>query len=260
MRVTVCQLAEDRERFGRDWSELARHVTSEGSDLVVLPEMPFSPWLAAAPDFDADAWRAAVEDHEAWLDRLSELAPAAVVGSRPVEDGRLRLNEGFVWDPDEGYRVVHHKRYLPDEEGFYEARWFHPGNRFFETVEVAGSTVVGMQICSDLWMPHHLRTYVARGVHILTVPRATPRSSIDRWIVGGRATAIISGAFCLSSNRFGAAAGFGGGSGAFGGSGWVIDPDGDVLGTTTSQHRVVTVSIDVADADRAKKTYPRYLR
>jgi len=44
MRVTVSQLHEDRDRFDHDWKELSAHVREERSDLVLLPEMPFSRW------------------------------------------------------------------------------------------------------------------------------------------------------------------------------------------------------------------------
>ncbi len=108
-------------------------------------------------------------------------------------------------------------------------------------------------ICSDLWFAEHARGYARQGVHILANPRATERSSVDKWIAGGRAIAVMSGAFCLSSNRAGA----GQGGVEFGGGGWVIDPNGNLLGLTTDAQPFVTVEIDPALAEAAKKTYPR---
>jgi N-carbamoylputrescine amidase len=107
--------------FAEDWEALAAHVKAEGSQLVVLPEMPFAPWFALSPHYDASVWQSAVKAHETWLSRLAELAPAAVIATRPVNSGGKRLNEGFVWDQAGGYRAAHHKYYLPDEEGFWEA-------------------------------------------------------------------------------------------------------------------------------------------
>ena len=72
-------------------------------------------------------------------------------------------------------------------------------------------------------------------------------------MVGGRAAAIVSGAFSLSSNWTASEDG-----GDFGGRAWVIDPDGVVLGITTSEEPFVTVAIDPGVADAAKRTYPRY--
>ena len=45
-----------------------------------------------------------------------------------------------------------------------------------------------------------------------------------------------------------------------GGQGWVAGPDGQVLGLTSRERRCVTVEIDLREAERAKQTYPRYVR
>ena len=95
MKVTVCQLADSRDKFASDWSELKAHLSAEKSQLVLLPEMPFSAWFARRPVYDADIWQKAVDEHDAWLERLPELAPTVVLGSRPVNSKGRRLNEGF---------------------------------------------------------------------------------------------------------------------------------------------------------------------
>jgi N-carbamoylputrescine amidase len=91
VNITICELPDDRDAFDATWSSLVDHVRREHSDLVVLPEMPFAPWLAASPDFDSAAWDAAVQAHEHWLTRLPELAPAAVASSRMTITIDLRV-------------------------------------------------------------------------------------------------------------------------------------------------------------------------
>ena len=44
-----------------------------------------------------------------------------------------------------------------------------------------------------------------------------------------------------------------------GGGSWIIDPDGEVLGLTTADEPFLTLDLDLALADLAKKTYPRYV-
>jgi N-carbamoylputrescine amidase len=46
----------------------------------------------------------------------------------------------------------------------------------------------------------------------------------------------------------------------FGGQGWIIDPDGDVLAVTSDAERFATRDLDLARAKEAKTTYPRYVR
>jgi N-carbamoylputrescine amidase len=46
---------------------------------------------------------------------------------------------------------------------------------------------------------------------------------------------------------------------AWGGQGWIIDPEGQVLGTTSSEQPFLTLEIDLGEAQAAKTTYPRYV-
>lgn len=251
LNVTVCQLPDERVAFDRAWSALVTHVRESESDLVVLPEMPFSAWLASSPDFDQTRWDDAVREHEAWLPRMDELSPASVVASRPLtRDGR-RLNEGFLVDA-RGYRRVHDKRFLPNEDGYWEARWYEPGADTFDLADVAG-TRLGMLICTEQWSLGHAQQYGKAGASLIVTPRATGRTTVEKWLIGGRAVALVSGAFGLSSNW---AADAGGGD--FGGGAWVVHPDGEVLARTDAGRPFATVAIDLAEAERAKRTYPRY--
>jgi N-carbamoylputrescine amidase len=68
---------------------------------------------------------------------------------------------------------------------------------------------------------------------------------------------VISGAFCLSSNLAGTTAD----GGDFAGVGWIVEPEeGKILGQTSSAEPFLTVDVDLAEADRAKTTYPRYVQ
>jgi predicted amidohydrolase len=87
-------------------------------------------------------------------------------------------------------------------------------------------------------------------VHFLVTPRATGSESIDKWIAAGRTGAVIAGAFAVSSNRFSFERNFGG-------AGWIIAPDGEILGLTNEREPFVTVDCALAIANHAKSTYPR---
>ena len=202
MRVTVCELPDDESAFVAAWEHLVLSVADGGSDLVLLPEVPFAPWFATTPQFEPERWRRAVDAHERWLSRLGELAPAVVLATRPVDDGGRRLNEAFVWEVDRGVRPVHAKHYLPNEEGVWEASWFTRGDADFAPV-VTRDVAVGFQICTELWFVEHARHYGERGAHVIANPRLTGKASVERWLVAARAAAIVAGAFVLSSNRSG---------------------------------------------------------
>jgi N-carbamoylputrescine amidase len=255
MRVTVSQLPNAQDTLDSAWRGLVMHVRQESPDLVLLPEMPFHGWPMARRELDPEAWNATVAAHETWLSRLDELAPAVVVATRPVTDGRQRYNEGFLWIPGAGYQAVHRKVYLPDEEGFWEASWYQPGPPEFRRVEVQGLRL-GFLICTEQWFFEHARQYGQQGAHLIVSPRATLAPSTEKWVAGGRSVATVSGAYHLSANLAGASDL----ATPWGGTGWIIEPEeGEVLGRTSAEQPFLTLEIDPREAERAKGTYPRYV-
>lgn len=255
MKITVCELPNDFTVFEHAWEQLVSHVSNEGSELVLLPEMPFSPWLAQSEDFKSNEWEAAVENHRQWISRLGELAPALVISTRPVTSIGIRNNLGYIWNAGKGIQDVHAKYYLPDEKAFWEASWYQRGDGIFTPIETARGKI-GFLICTELWFNQHARQYSKEGVHFLVCPRATPKPTATKWVVGGQTAAVVSGAYCLSSNLGGTTPA----GGDFAGIGWVIEPgEGKVLGLTSPEKPFLTLDVDLAEAEKAKKTYPRYI-
>jgi N-carbamoylputrescine amidase len=198
-------------------------------------------------------WDAASRAHQAWQERFADLSPAAVLSTFPMSIGSERLNEAFVWESGH-YRPVHHKHYLPNEPGFWEATWCSRGDGTFSPTLCAGARL-GFLVCTELWSIETARQYGRAGAHLLVSPRASMLATVEKWLVAGRAAAIVAGAYSLSSNRRGQhPQGI-----EFGGTGWVIDPEGTVLGMTSQEQPFVTVDVDLERAEQAKGTYPRYV-
>jgi N-carbamoylputrescine amidase len=255
VKVTVCELPNHPAAFEDVWQALCQHTRELKSEFVLLPEMPFYPWLAYTPNVRPGSWVASVEAHREWVNRLADLAPATVASSRAAIEQGIRRNVGFVWEPERGQTGVHTKYYLPDEPGFWEATWYSRGKREFDPFQIIGAKL-GFLICTELWFARHARDYGKQGVQLLVCPRATISSSVEKWVVGGQAAAVVSGAFCLSSNRTGTSPD----GGEFAGTGWIIEPEeGRVLGLTSPEQPFLTVDLDLSLADRAKSTYPRYI-
>lgn len=252
-RVGVCQLDGDDTPIEPAWARLCDHVATAATEVLVLPEMGFAPWLAASPQVSTAAWDDAATAHQVWLAKLGELGAPVVVTSAPVVDEGRRFNEAVVWVAGEGIVARRRKTYLPDEPGFYEASWYERGPVSFEAAGTPFSTL-GVLLCTEVWFGEHARDLGRRGVEVLAVPRATPFGSLHRWEAACRVAAIRAGAFCLSSNRGGSA-----GEVTFGGGSWIISPEGEVLARTTDDAPAVTVDVDLQAAVAAKRTYPRYV-
>lgn len=236
-----------------EWTRLRDHVRSEQSALALLPEMCFSPWFCTAPERDEYLWQAAVTAHENWLRRLPELGAQAVIGTAPRNCGGNRYNAAYLWTEERGINWLRAKTYLPNDEGYWEANWYDRAPIAFEPA-IHGSLSLGLMICTEIWFMQHARDYGKRGVQLLLNPRSTPRHTNDKWLAGGRAAAVVAGAFCLSSNHTGQADQV-----ELGGAGWICNPDGEVLATTSAEAPFVTIDLDLSEADRAKSTYPRYV-
>ena len=84
-------------------------------------------------------------------------------------------------------------------------------------------------------------TMASVAYSLLLNPRSTPAYTNDKWLAGGRTAAVVAGAFCLSSNHAGRA-----GKLELGGAGWICDPDGVVLATTSPANPFVTLDLDLS--------------
>jgi N-carbamoylputrescine amidase len=108
-----------------------------------------------------------------------------------------------------------------------------------------------------MWFMEYARQYAKKGIDILLCPRATGMASINRWIRCGQTLAILSGGYCLSSNRSGP----GDDSFQWGGVGWIAEPiKGNLLSITTPKEKFVTLEIDLTKSRQAKNEYPLYVR
>ena len=149
MKITISQINADPSQVEKDWSDLIAHCKAEKTEIVLLPEMPFSPWFAASKDVQEEVWNEAVQTHETWMQKLHELEAQIVIASKPIVVNNKRLNMGFIWTPESGILHVHSKVYLPDEEGFWEASWYDRGPKEFTSIEI-NNIRIGFLICSEL--------------------------------------------------------------------------------------------------------------
>ena len=249
--ATITQL--DASNLLAEWETLKQHIATHASDLVLLPEMCFSPWFCTSPARDEKSWQEAVRSHERWLERLPELGANAVVGTSPRNLGGKRYNVAYLWTSQNGLQWIHQKTYLPNDDGYWEASWYDRAPVDFQPTRI-GELAIGILICTEIWFLQHAREYGKSGIHLLLNPRSTPRHTNAKWLAGGRTAAVVAGAYCLSSNHAGQAHQV-----RLGGAGWLCDPDGDILATTSAEQAFVTLDLDLGVAEAAKSTYPRYV-
>jgi N-carbamoylputrescine amidase len=251
MRVTVCELPHEPKALDAAWAALCKHTVRHESELVLLPEFAMVEPVWESERFDPAGWAAIEALSNSWLGRLNELRATFVVGTRPVTVAGRRLNEGYIWSAEKGAAPLRSKFFLPAKDGNWEAQWFEHGDRDFPEFH-AGPLSFGLNICTELWALETYGVYATQGVNAILSPRATAAATTAKWLSAGVVAAVRSGAFSLSSNRVDP-------TGACGGVGWIISPDGQILTTTTSDAPFATVDIDLSDSAAARETYPRYI-
>ncbi|MEP6571899.1 MAG: carbon-nitrogen hydrolase family protein [Gemmatimonadota bacterium] len=250
MRVTVCELPHEPEALASAWAGLCQETSREGSELVLLPEFAFVIPVWETEQFDPTHWDRAVAQNEAWLRRLPELGARRVVSTRPVTiDGRT-YNQGYLWTAADGLRPLRRKYFLPTEPGWWESHWFERGDSAFPVFQ-DGELSFGLNICTELWALETYAVYSALNAEVILSPRASGGASTAKWLSVGVVAAARSGAFSLSSNRVD--------SGVYGGVGWIINPEGKVLATTSRDAPFATVDIDINESVASRSNYPRYV-
>lgn len=252
MKVTICQLPDNEQAFEQAWQKLIIDLSHTKSDFLLLNEMPFSEWIADEKIVQKEKQVAAVKKHDIWLERIEELNTRIVAYSKPLFNGNKFHNTAFVWTKETGHIKIHSKHFFPEEAIFWEESWFDKAEPDFQVVEVAGIKI-GFLLCTEIWFTQYARQYAKAGIDLLLIPRATGKTSIPQWLRCGQTLALISGAYCLSSNR----SGLGKGGFQWGGTGWIAQPmDGELLGKTTNRHPFLTLEIDLVKTKAAKLGYP----
>jgi len=257
MKVTVCELRDNEVQFVEDWTKLKTHVHDHTPDLLLLPELPFCKWIASEKQTNYAARVQSVEKHERWLKELEKLRATYIVYSKPVIKEDQFYNTAFVYERGVGHREIHTKSFFPEELHFWEETWYDADpDKLFKPLMI-GDVKIGVLICTEMWFTQYARQYGKRGVDILLCPRASGIASVNQWIRCGQTLSVISGAYCLSSNRSGS----GDNNFQWGGSGWIAKPGtGNLVGVTSAGEKFLTREIDISKARAAKLDYPLYVK
>ncbi len=96
MRISVCELPDNRMEFEPAWDNLVQHVRFAESALVVLPELPAASWFGGTPDFDQSRWDAVVAAHGRLMDGLDGFGSAVVVTSSAESVDGVRRNRAVA--------------------------------------------------------------------------------------------------------------------------------------------------------------------
>jgi N-carbamoylputrescine amidase len=246
--ISTCEFPDRADLADGMWRRLAIELGKSPVDLLVLPELAGVDSFWSSPTFDEAVWRQAAATHAMLEEHLRPIAARRILGTRALAEGDRRWNETFLYTPERGLVRGRAKALLPQQQGGWEETWFDRGSRYPEAVR-DGALCFSELVCTELMVSTAARGLGQSGVQVIAAPRAT--GGHPRWEVAARMTAIAAGAFVVTANRHG---------GTLAGGSWIVAPDGDILARTNESAPIVSLEIDLALVDSARRTYPRNVR
>jgi N-carbamoylputrescine amidase len=231
-------------------AEGVRAAAGAGARLVCLPELTLSPYFAVSDSGPVDG-ASSPEPLVAGPTHRFASSCAGETGVfvhaslyEAVDDGSpLGFNTAICVAPDGSIVAQTRKMHIPITEGYFEDRWFRPGDSGFPVVDVAGLQA-GFPTCWDQWFPELARAYSLAGAEVLVYPTAIgsepDHPGFDTeplWEQVIRANGIANGTFMVAVNRTGTE-----GPLTFYGSSFVSDPYGRVLAQAPRDEPAVLVA------------------
>jgi N-carbamoylputrescine amidase len=228
-------------------------AAAEGARLVCLQELTLSAYFAITP---GGAAAAGVEPeplpggptHTFAAELATETGVYVHASLYEEADGAAGsappgFNTAIVVAPDGTLEARTRKLHLPVTAGYYEDRYFRPGDTGFPVVALDDARF-GFPTCWDQWFPEVARSYALLGADVIVYPTAIgsepDHPGFDTeplWEQVIRANGIANGTFMVVPNRIGTE-----GPVTFYGSSFVSDPYGRVLVQASRDEPAVLVA------------------
>ena len=247
MKICTAEFPDEQNLYAKAIEGIAQHVSETNPDLLVLPEMPFTPWIFHVDTYSEETWQHVVDSHAHWLKQLSTAIPTSIITSRPITRTGKNLNEAFYMDHDRDINPLRSKQYLPNDYPALERVWFHEGESSDPVFDIQGHKI-GVQLCSEIMYPEIPRKLADNDVEIIVQSRAT--GDHPCWRAASLLAASTAGAYVVGANRRSVERDW------FTGGSWVYSPEGELLAETSATIPFVPVEVDLDCATNAKTEYP----
>ncbi|MBO6574235.1 MAG: hypothetical protein JJ896_02370 [Rhodothermales bacterium] len=263
MRIALVQYAvSDRidENVARG-VEAVREAARGGADLVVFPELAFTPFfpqhrrtgdrLEHAESLRGDTVRQ-------FQDVARECA-VVVVLNLFEQDGDQAFDSSPVIDADGTLLGTTRMMHITQYDGFWEQDYYDPGDTGAPVFETAAGRI-GIAICYDRHYPEYMRAIALDGADLVLIPQA---GALGEWPEGlfeaeVRVASFHNGYFCALANRVGKEDVL-----TFGGGSFVTDPDGRVVARAPEmEEHILYADLDLSrcDASHARQLFLQHRR
>ncbi|WP_263787415.1 carbon-nitrogen hydrolase family protein [Salinibacter grassmerensis] len=207
-----------------------REAADAGADLVVFPELSFTPFYPRVPvtERSQSALDLAEPVPGPTTEALAEAAAdcgVVVVFNLMERDGGRTFDTSPVLDADGTLLGRTRMMHITEYEHFHEQGYYAPGDTGAPVYDTAAGRI-GVAICYDRHYPEYLRALALQEADLVVVPQA---GTVGEWPDGMyeaelRVAALQHGFFAALANRTGTE-----GQMQFAGRSFVTDPSGAVL-------------------------------
>jgi N-carbamoylputrescine amidase len=230
--------------------EAARRAAGQGANVVVYPELAFTPFYPQAPP-SVDVLSLAEPVPGPTTERFQALARelgVVMVINLYERDGDRTFDCSPVIDADGALlgrtRMVH----ITEYPCFHEQQYYAPGDLGAPVFDSRAGRI-GVAICYDRHFPEYMRALGLGGANLVLVPQA---GLVDEWPDGFfeaemQTAAFQNGYFIALCNRVGQEERL-----TFAGESFVCGPDGAVrTRAAKGQDAVLVAAIDLSEAERS---------
>lgn len=233
--------------------EALEEAAATGADLVVYPELAFTPFYPQQPGGSKAIDRAEPipgPTTEAFAEAAGRLGVVVVLNlyereSAPAEAGGDRaFDTSPVIDADGTLLGRTRMMHITDYEGFHEQDYYTPGDTGAPVYDTAAGRI-GVAICYDRHFPEYLRAMALDGADLVVVPQA---GVVGEWPEGLfeaelRVASFQNGYFMALANRVGKEERL-----TFAGASFVTDPAGRVVAQAPAgEEAILHAEIDVGE-------------
>lgn len=246
-----------------DWYAQTVKDKAAPDTIVILPELMHTPYFPK--DESPDHFDLAISTDNPYLKSMRNLAAETrTVIVFPFFEKRhtgIYHNTVMVFDRDGSTAGIYRKSHIPDDPGFYEKFYFHPGDTGMRPIQTSLGRL-GVLICWDQWFPEAARLMALRGADVLIYPTAIGWDTgepdilygdqLESWVVSMRGHAVANGIFTVAVNRIGQE-----GPLRFWGNSFVAGPTGRVqVHCSETDEGFFQTKIDVKAMEAQRRMWP----
>ncbi|MBR4979630.1 MAG: carbon-nitrogen hydrolase family protein [Clostridia bacterium] len=254
MKIALCQMKmeQDIEINYRKTLKAIKEAAMQKADLILFPEIQFSPFFPQYENFDARNYL--LTPDSPYVLGVCECCRENGIFASPnfyIEENGRRYDMSLLID--ENGKIVGKQKmvHVAQCENFYEQSYYTPSEEGFSVFDTKFGKI-GIVVCFDRHYPESIRTQALCGAELILIPTANVISEpceLFRWEI--RVQAFQNSVHIAMCNRVGKE-----GNMVFSGESLVSDCFGNVQSFAGSGEELLFAEIDLKTASDARKEKP----